>query len=96
LSAAATRRRLPVAGGANLFQGEAIMKIVEGLTVAQEPVWIVIVSAVEGEEVRVAFHTKADATAYRNACLALRRVGPNTWQQHLDMVRQHQRSSLIS
>jgi hypothetical protein len=64
------------------------MKIVEGFTVAQEPVWIVVVNAGKGKEIEVGFLSKADAVAYRNAVVALRRAtSPETMNRYVDEIR---------
>ena len=67
------------------------MRIVERITAAHGHVWIVTVSAVDGEKVEVGFRARSDAVVYRNALLALRReTGLNGMERHLDMVRRAQ------
>jgi len=72
------------------------MRIVEGITAKQEHVWIVIVSAVEDKEIEVGFCTRADAVAYRNALLALRRESPTAMDHHLEMVRRIQSRAVLT
>jgi hypothetical protein len=72
------------------------MRIIEGITAKQEHVWIVIVSAVEGEEVEVGFRTRTDAVAYRNALRALRRESSTAMDHHLEMVRRIQSRAVLT